>query len=297
MEGLDPRLAALRDALPGQVLLGSGGVRFHLRERIGEGGQGWVFTANWDEPGGVIVIVKVLRPDVFSAETLARFQREAEVLRRLSQVSRPNPHIVRFFDHAVCNVPNGRGKETVSLPFTVLEYVRGTTLERVLHEAQNTGLGVERARRILRQVVLALSDIHGQDVVHRDLKPSNILLERDGNIEVAKVTDFGLVKVVDVALQRTTALAGATLGYAPPEQYEQGNERVSPRTDVFSLAAIVFEMVTWRACPPSCARGETSCGSSTRSSPRPSRPIRRSVTRRCRRSGRRWSRCCVTQPR
>src|SRR5581483_11655469 len=64
------------------------------------------------------------------------------------------------------------------------------------------------------------------------------------------VTDFGLVKLVDVNLQRTTSLAGASLGYAPPEQYEQGNQRVTPRTDVFSLAAITFEMLSGRLAFP-----------------------------------------------
>ena len=89
------------------------------------------------------------------------------------------------------------------------------------------GLPVERVRRLVRQVVLALDVVHAQKVVHRDLKPSNILLANEAGTEIAKVTDFGLVKLVDVNLQRTTALAGASLGYAPPEQYEQGNQRVS----------------------------------------------------------------------
>jgi serine/threonine-protein kinase len=93
-------------------------------------------------------------------------------------------------------------------------------------------------------VGLALAVGPAPRVVHRDLKPSNILLANDAGTEIAKVTDFGLVKVVDVNLQRTTALAGASLGYAPPEQYEQGNQRVSPRTDVFSLAAITYEMLS-----------------------------------------------------
>src|SRR4029079_9245226 len=91
---------------------------------------------------------------------------------------------------------------------------------------------------------LALEDVHAQRVVHRDLKPSNILLAQEQGNEVAKVTDFGLVKLADISLQKTTALAGASLGYAPPEQYEQGNQRVSPRTDVFSLAAVVYEMLS-----------------------------------------------------
>jgi serine/threonine protein kinase len=245
----DPRLVALRDSLPGRVLRGSGRVQYHLRERIGEGGQGWVFTANWDEPGGFVVIVKVLRPDAVNADTMRRFQREADVLRMLSQQGQPNPYIVRFFDHATAVVTTSDGKPH-TLPFTVLEYVSGTTLERVLDSAPGRGMPVERTRRILRQVSQALEVVHAQKVIHRDLKPSNILLAVEAGAEIAKVTDFGLVKLVDVGLARTTALAGASLGYAPPEQYEQGNQRVSERTDVFSLAAIAFEMLAGKMAFP-----------------------------------------------
>jgi serine/threonine-protein kinase len=245
MQPADPRLLSLRDVLTGQVLRGSGNVAYHLRDRIGEGGQGWVFTANWDEPGGALVIVKVLRPDAVTREALRRFEREAQVLQMLAQSPRPNPHIVRFFDHASAEIRPPGGGEPIVLPFTVLEHVRGPTLEHVLASQKGYGLAIDRVRRITRQVVLALETVHAQKIVHRDLKPSNILLASDaGGGETAKVTDFGLVKLVDVNLQKTTALAGASLGYAPPEQYEQGNQRVSPRTDVFSLAAIVFEMLT-----------------------------------------------------
>ncbi len=225
-------------------------MQYHLRERIGEGGQGWVFTANWDEPGGFVVIVKVLRPDAVNSDTLRRFQREADVLRMLSQQGQPNPYIVRFFDHAtaVVTAPDGASH---TLPFIVLEYVSGTTLERVLDSAPGRGMQVERARRILRQVTQALETVHAKKVIHRDLKPSNILLSNDvSGGEIAKVTDFGLVKLVEVGLARTATLAGASLGYAPPEQYEQGNQRVSERTDVFSLAAITYEMLAGKMAFP-----------------------------------------------
>ncbi len=248
----DPRLPLgldLRDALVGQVFRGSAGISYHLRDRVGEGGQGWVFRANWDEPDGFTVIVKVLRPDAVTPETLERFRREAEVLRMLGQQPRPNPYIVRFFDHAVANIVSASG-EKLRLPFTVLEYVHGSTLEAVLSQQKRRGVPLDRARRITRHVVLALEQVHAQKVVHRDLKPSNILLSSDGESEIAKDTDFGLVKVFDISLKRTTALAGASLGYAPPEQFEQGNQRVSPRTDVFSLAVIFFEMLTGRPAFP-----------------------------------------------
>jgi serine/threonine protein kinase len=240
----DPRLLALRDLLPGQVLQGTRGARYHLRERIGEGGQGWVFKASWDEPGGYLVIVKVLRPDGATAESLARFEREAQVLRMLGQAARPNPHIVRFFDHATSPFPSPTGGAPVELRFTALEYVSGPTLEQVLTQCRGSGISLERTRRIGRQVALALEDVHAHKIVHRDLKPSNVLLASETGGEIAKVTDFGLVKLVDMGLGKTTALAGASLGYAPPEQFEQGNRRVNPRTDVFSYAAMIYEMLT-----------------------------------------------------
>ncbi|MBX3186038.1 MAG: serine/threonine protein kinase [Labilithrix sp.] len=246
----DPRLVPLRDSLAGRVLRGSGNVSYYLRECIGEGGQGWVFRANWDDPSGHVVIVKVLRPDVVATEAMQRFRREAEVLRMLSTQGRPNPYIVRFYDHAVAQVPSPYGPEPLTLAFTVLEYVDGMTLEKVLVDQKGRGMPPERARRILRMIAQALDVVHAQKVVHRDLKPSNILLATEAGTEVAKVTDFGLVKLVDVNLQRTTALAGASLGYAPPEQYEQGNQRVSPRTDVFSLAAVTYEMLSGKPAFP-----------------------------------------------
>jgi serine/threonine protein kinase len=249
MQPVDRHPFVLRDSLVGQVLRGSAGTSYYLREVIGEGGQGWVFKANWDEPGGIVVIVKVLRPDSVQPDSLPRFRREAEVLRLLSQQPRPNPYIVRFFDHAVATVTMPKGN-SVSLPFTVLEYVNGVTLERVLAEHRGRGLVVERVRRLGRHAVQALELVHSQQVVHRDLKPSNILLATEGGAEVAKLTDFGIVKRADMNMHRTTTLAGASLGYAPPEQYEQGNDRVTPKTDLFSLAAILFEMLAGQMAFP-----------------------------------------------
>lgn len=238
-------MASLRDALVGQVLTGSGRVTYHLQDCVGEGGQGWAFRARWNDPEGVTVLAKVLRPDTVSLEALRRFQQEAEVLRMLSML--PNPHVVRFYDHAVAQVsPNGG--PVIAIPFTVLEFVNGPTLEQVLKS--DGALAVQRARRILRQVAQGLETVHQQKVVHRDLKPSNILLSTEGGAEVAKVTDFGLVKLAELNLVSTSALAGASLGYAPPEQYERGNTRVSSRTDVFALGALAYEMLCGKAAFP-----------------------------------------------
>jgi serine/threonine-protein kinase len=246
MHPADPRVALLRDQLVGQVLQGTDGVRFHLRALIGEGGQGWIYKGNYDEPDGVLIVVKVLRPDGISEDTLRRFQREAKVLRQLGAQANPNPNLVRFYDHGVARLtpPNSSPNDKVDLPFTVLEFVHGVTLAHIIQKQRGIGLSVGRVRRFLRQVAWALTSVHAQNIVHRDLKPSNILVATEHGIEVAKITDFGLAKLASLNAHKTTTLAGASLGYAPPEQYEKGNERVTPRTDVFSLAAIFFECLS-----------------------------------------------------
>lgn len=245
-------LQTLRDQLVGGSLTGTGEVRYFLRELIGEGGQGWVYKANYDEPDGMWVVVKLLRPDSVHQEALVRFRREAEVLRMIGTQATPSPNVVRFYDHGIAQFSLAQSgvDETVELPFTVLEYVDGITLADVVDGSPDKGLSVSRVRRLLRQVVRALESVHAHRVVHRDLKPSNILIMDQSGREVVKVTDFGLVKLVDLKLTQTAAIAGATLGYAPPEQYEHGNERVSERTDVFSLAAILFECLAGSAAFP-----------------------------------------------
>jgi eukaryotic-like serine/threonine-protein kinase len=246
---IDLRSRALRDRLLGEVLAGSDGRRYPLGECLGEGGQGWIFRATWN--GSIDVVVKVLRPDVQSRDALMRFRREATILRTMAQQPAPNPHVVRYFDHASAVLSMPGKEEAWTFPFTVLEYVDGETLSDALAREQGLGLGLARARRMLRHMVLALRDVHAQNIVHRDLKPSNVLIDTAhgrGSREIAKVTDFGLAKVFDDSLNRTASLAGATVGYAPPEQFERGNPRVCKATDVFSLAAIVFEMLTGEPC-------------------------------------------------
>jgi tRNA A-37 threonylcarbamoyl transferase component Bud32 len=234
----------------GTVLRGTG-ARYFIQEVIGEGGQGWVFKASYDDAEGFPVVVKVLRPDTVNRESLDRFKREAEILRRLSQTT-PSPFIVRFYDHGEAEfpLPLGGPIDKARLPFTVLEYVHGEPLYTVLDRQRGTGLALKRTRRILREVNKALEIVHAQGLIHRDLKPSNILLSNEAGRELAKVTDFGLVKVIDLRATATQALAGVSLSYAPPEQYEPGNPRVGPWTDVFSYGAIVHELLCGKEAYP-----------------------------------------------
>lgn len=239
----EARLRQLSDLLTRAAIEGASGLCYYPAQLIGEGGQGWVFRAGYDEPDGPWVVAKILRPDVVNEEALARFLREADVLRKLGQTQAPSPNVVRYFDHGICRykMPDG---ETYALPFTVLEYVSGQTLGQVLAQSPNKGLAAARVRRLFRQIARALSLIHAAGLVHRDLKPSNLLLSTEATQEVVKITDFGLVKRFDVDARGTLALAGASVGYAPPEQFEMGNRRVSPRTDLFAFASVFFEALT-----------------------------------------------------
>ncbi|NUP11348.1 MAG: serine/threonine protein kinase [Polyangiaceae bacterium] len=238
----------IRDSLIGTTLLGEGGTKFHLRALLGEGGQGWVFKANYDDPDGFWIVVKILRPEGLNRETLERFEKETRVLQMLGGVAAPNPNIVRFYDHGLHKM-DLYGASLV-VPFIALEYVDGPTLATVLDSAHGNGLPLARTLRVMKQVARALHTVHEHRIVHRDLKPSNIMLATQHGQEVAKVTDFGLVKAPGLSAKNTATIAGATLGYAPPEQYEMGNSRVTAQTDIFSFAAILFETLTGQVAFP-----------------------------------------------
>jgi serine/threonine-protein kinase len=92
--------------------------------------------------------------------------------------------------------------------------------------------------------------VNEQLIVHSVLKTSNILLATVQEQQIAKITDFGLVKLTDLSAKSTATVAGASRGYPPPEQYEMGNNRVGPPTDIFSYAAILFEMLSGRVAFP-----------------------------------------------
>lgn len=245
-------VGALVDArmLQGTTLRGTS-ASYYVHTQIGEGGQGWVFRASYEDADGFPVVVKVLRPDSATRDALDRFRREADILKQIS-VSNPSPFIVRFFDHGEAEFPLAISTgEFARLPFTVMEYVHGESLHTVLENQRGRGLPIKRVRRILREVRAALEIVHAQGLIHRDLKPSNILLAQEAGREVAKVTDFGLVKVIDIRATATQSLAGVSLSYAPPEQYEPGNARVGPPTDVFSYGTIIYELICGTPAYPS----------------------------------------------
>jgi eukaryotic-like serine/threonine-protein kinase len=164
--------------------------------------------------------------DLALVDTLGveRFRQEGEVLARLD-----HPNIARMLDAGVTD--GGQ-------PYLVLEYVEGMTLDRWCESRALDG----RARaRLFLEVLAAVAHAHSKLVLHRDLKPANILVTPDGHV---KLLDFGTAEILGMSVTPTAQGQAFTLDYAAPEQVQR--EEVSTATDVYSLGAILYELLTGR---------------------------------------------------
>lgn len=205
---------------------------------LGTGANGAVYLAD-DRQLNRPVAIKLLHIAAGEAgqeEHLKRFAREAKVL---SQISDPNiVSVYRFgFD------PSGN-------PYLVMEYVKGRNLRQLLESEKTLSLG--RATYLIRQILSGLKSAHERGIVHRDLKPDNILLSVSGEVEIAKIADFGLSQMQKEKGQMSTASlteTGIMVGTAPYMSPEQclGRE-LDQRTDLYSLGCIYFELLTGK--PP-----------------------------------------------
>jgi eukaryotic-like serine/threonine-protein kinase len=196
--------------------------RYHLERELGEGGMAVVFLAQ-DLRHDRKVAVKVLRPDLSAAIGAERFLREIKLAAGLN-----HPHILPLYD-------SGQAGE---LLFYVMPNMEGRSLrERLQRERQ---LPLSDAIAITREVASALDYAHRHQVVHRDIKPENILLHEGS----AMVADFGIGKALsaDGSLTQTGMVMGTPI-YMSPEQ-AAGDPGVDGRTDLYSLACVLFEMLT-----------------------------------------------------
>jgi hypothetical protein len=181
------------------------------------------------------VAVKLIAPSmVQSAEARARFDREARVAASLD-----SPNVVRITDFGVED----------DTPFIVMELLEGETLGARL---AGGALSPEATLRVFSQIARGISRAHQARVVHCDLKPENVFLAHVDGEEVAKIVDFGVAKapLLD-PLTQTGAVLG-TLQYMSPEQLE-GRKNVGERSDLYSLAVIVFECI----CGQPAFRGDS----------------------------------------
>ncbi len=210
--------------------------RYRVLKRLGGGGMGLVYEA-LDERLRRKVAVKLVRPGRDSDTARARFLREIAVTTRLV-----HPHIITVFDCGEADLPAG------PCPYLVLELIGGDTLSRRMAQ---TRLDPEHAVTITEQVAAALAAAHEHKVVHGDLKPGNIMLA-GGDLDV-RLLDFGLSKILDGDDDQTVTQTGILIGtprYISPEVIE--GVRNDPRSDLYALGVILFEMLTGR--PPFEAR-------------------------------------------
>ena len=195
--------------------------RYHVERKLGHGGMAAVYLAT-DQELQREVAVKVLRPTAGRDSILRkRFLREARLAARLS-----HPNIVRIYD--VGEADDGL--------FIVMEYVAGRTLADV------GKLPAERAVPLALQACAGLRHAHDAGLVHRDVKPANLLVGDDG---VLKIADFGIAHAAEATRLTEHGTVLGTAAYLSPEQAAGGD--VTAATDMYSLGAVVYELLTGRA--------------------------------------------------
>jgi eukaryotic-like serine/threonine-protein kinase len=227
------------------------GVGYRIVWRVGEGAMSVVFYAIRITPQGEApVVVKVLRPSFVqrAGPTAALIiKKESIALGRLNERVPPTPFVVRFIDTGTFGV-NVRDRR-VDLPWVVVEYVHGgaegTTLsERVEHSLRATGSGFDptRAAHTVECLANGLVAVHEVGVIHRDLKPDNVLCCGFGAEEIFKIADFGVARPTGIATF-SGAIVG-TPGFVAPELTAGDSRAIGPWSDIFSLAAVIFYVLT-----------------------------------------------------
>ena len=210
-----------------QDLIGQSLGRYHIIEKLGEGGMAVVYKA-FDTHLECDVAVKVIRLDNLprNAEerTMKRFEREAKEVAKLN-----HPNIVDVKDYG----------EHEGIPYLVMPYLHGGTLKQLLGQPMN----YQKAASLLEPIARALDYAHQHKMIHRDVKPSNILITDSGEV---MLTDFGIVKILD--MEEGNTLTGTGMGLGTPEYMapEQWVGKFSPAVDQYSLGIVFYELVTGR---------------------------------------------------
>jgi serine/threonine protein kinase len=206
---------------------------YDMLEEIGSGGMGVVYKARQRGLNRLVALKMIRGRDRVRPDQLARIRIEAEAVARLR-----HPNIVHIYEIG----------EVDGLPFLSLELLEGGTLEdRLAGDPQPSTSAAELMVTLARAIQVA----HDARIIHRDLKPSNILFDSDG---IPKITDFGLAKRLESDRRQTES--GQIMGtpcYMAPEQAMGHTRDVGPAADIYSLGAILYEMLTGR--PP--FKGET----------------------------------------
>jgi len=208
----------------GTILAG----RYEILKLLGQGGMGAVYKAR-DIDLDRTVALKLIRPELAkNPQILRRFKQELILARQVT-----HKNVIRIFDLG----------QSDGIKFITMDFVEGQDLHSLLDEKGK--LPPEQAARIMLQISRALEAAHGEGVIHRDLKPHNIMLDKKGRVYVM---DFGIARSAYLpGMTQTGALIG-TPEYMSPEQAR--GEKLSERSDLFSLGVIFYELLTGKSPYP-----------------------------------------------
>ncbi|MGB1286442.1 MAG: serine/threonine protein kinase, partial [Aggregatilineales bacterium] len=197
---------------------------YRIAGTLGKGGMATVYRG-YHERLDRYVAVKVMHPTFLSDDNFrSRFQREARIVARLE-----HPNIVQVYDY----------NEHDNQPYLVMKFVDGMTLKKY---ALKKGVTLTRTSKMLTELAGAMDYAHEKGILHRDMKPSNIIIENDTGRPY--ITDFGLARIAQVGA--STLSHDMMLGtpyYISPEQ-AQGLGDLDKRTDIYSFAVILYELIT-----------------------------------------------------
>lgn len=204
---------------------------YFLLELIGEGGMGEVWLAEQRQPVRRRVAIKLIKLGMDTREVVARFESERQALALMD-----HPAIAKVFDAG--STPEGR-------PYFVMEYVAGIPITAYCDKHKLT---VRQRMELFIQVCEGVQHAHQKAIIHRDLKPSNILVSEMDGKPIPRIIDFGVAKATSQKLTAGTMYTQigtviGTIGYISPEQADSGGEDIDTRTDVYSLGAVLFELL------------------------------------------------------
>jgi tRNA A-37 threonylcarbamoyl transferase component Bud32/alpha-tubulin suppressor-like RCC1 family protein len=220
-----PSLELLRKLFP----------ELEILDVLGAGGMGAVYKARQPRLNRLVALKIMVAAPGHEADFALRFEREAQVLARLS-----HPHIVIIYDFGDIS-PERTGADP--LFYFLMEYVDGTDLGHLIKSGE---LKSPQSLVIVPQICEALQYAHDQGITHRDIKPANILIDKRG---IVKIADFGLAKMItgtEEALMTGLTQTGTAMGtphYMAPEQWEHP-EQVDHRADIYALGVVFYEMLT-----------------------------------------------------